>query len=245
MSEVGTIELGCIVVTRIGFRTGTVVRLDEPDGAFFVQFKDTLEAYERDRASEFHIGLVNQKLARDLARCGYGCQCQECTSEEYETYCRDNPTPKYWEDKIMKKQTEDHVLRYRAEGGIYRPDLGSFNKEIISESETLVSSPEVLESKKNDQGKPLMSLIPPYAKEEIAKVLTFGANKYGLHNWNKTGFSYTRLLSACERHLTSFEKGENLDPESGISHLAHAACNLMFLLEQLNNGKGTDDRINS
>lgn len=97
------------------------------------------------------------------------------------------------------------------------------------------------EAIKHDQGKLPMSLLPTIALQEVSKVLDFGAKKYDAHNWRK-GFVWSRLTDATLRHLLAWKEGEDLDPESGISHLAHAACNLMFLLEFEKTGKGKDDR---
>jgi hypothetical protein len=64
----------------------------------------------------------------------------------------------------------------------------------------------------------------------LARVLTFGAKKYAAHNWRK-GIVYSRLFDALQRHLWAWWSGEEIDPESGESHLDHAACCLMFLRE--------------
>jgi hypothetical protein len=72
-------------------------------------------------------------------------------------------------------------------------------------------------------------------------VLKFGADKYAEHNWRK-GFAWSRPLAAAMRHLTAFNDGEDKDPESGLSHLAHAACCIMFLLEFEKTHKELDDR---
>jgi hypothetical protein len=82
---------------------------------------------------------------------------------------------------------------------------------------------------KYDEGKLRLDLVPVDALREIAKVLTFGANKYADRNWEK-GMKYSRVYGALLRHVTSFWGGESVDPETGISHLAHAGCCLMFLL---------------
>lgn len=82
---------------------------------------------------------------------------------------------------------------------------------------------------KHDTEKLRTDLIPVKALEEITKVLGHGANKYD--SWNWKGIEKSRYYGACLRHLFSWYKGEDNDPESGISHLAHAACSLMFLLE--------------
>lgn len=82
---------------------------------------------------------------------------------------------------------------------------------------------------KHDAGKVRMDLLDPVAIEQLAQVLTFGAQKYEAHNWRR-GISKSRLLGAALRHLFSYMRGEDLDPESGLSHVAHAMCCCMFLL---------------
>lgn len=86
-----------------------------------------------------------------------------------------------------------------------------------------------------------MDLIPPLALNEVAKVFAFGANKYGDHNW-RGGLNWSRLAGASLRHITAWISGETLDPESGCSHLAHAACNILMLLESGRLDLGKDDR---
>jgi hypothetical protein len=84
---------------------------------------------------------------------------------------------------------------------------------------------------KYDEGKRDWSLLPLDSVEEIVKVLEFGAKKYAAHNWsNNGGFKYTRVLNATLRHIFAFMRGEDLDPETGLSHLAHAGCNILFIL---------------
>lgn len=86
-----------------------------------------------------------------------------------------------------------------------------------------------------------MSLLDRYALEQIANVLAFGAKKYAKHNWRK-GLEYSRLLDAALRHLLAFADGEDNDPESGLSHIAHAGCCVMFLLWMSRNRTDLDDR---
>jgi len=82
--------------------------------------------------------------------------------------------------------------------------------------------------KKYDQGKARLDLIPHEALEELGKVLAFGANKYGTSNW-ANGINYSRLIAASLRHISAYNGGEDLDPESGLCHIDHAMCNLVFL----------------
>jgi hypothetical protein len=90
--------------------------------------------------------------------------------------------------------------------------------------------------------KPRLELLPGAALEQIAEVLTFGANKYGAHNWCR-GARWGRYFAALLRHLFAWWRGEDLDPETGMSHLAHAGCCLLFLMEYQRNSWGTDDRF--
>lgn len=94
---------------------------------------------------------------------------------------------------------------------------------------------------KHDAGKPPMSLLSSVALEETAKVMAFGANKYAEHNWRK-GFKWSRLLDASLRHILAFNAGEDKDPESGLSHLSHAACCIAFLQEFEKTHPEMDDR---
>ena len=75
---------------------------------------------------------------------------------------------------------------------------------------------------KYDLGKADWSLMPWEAVEEINKVLEFGACKYAAHNWQQgAGFKYTRVLNSMLRHVFAYMRGEDCDPESGLSHMAH------------------------
>jgi len=82
---------------------------------------------------------------------------------------------------------------------------------------------------KHDEGKLRYDLIPSEALKEVVKVLTYGATKYGDRNWER-GIEYGRIFGAVMRHLWAWWGGEKNDPESGISHLSHAACSIFFLL---------------
>ena len=94
---------------------------------------------------------------------------------------------------------------------------------------------------KFDQDKLPLHLLSTEAMNQTAAVLKFGAQKYAEHNWRK-GFAWSRPLSAAMRHITAFNNGEDKDPESGLSHLAHAACCIMFLLEFEKTHSELDDR---
>lgn len=87
---------------------------------------------------------------------------------------------------------------------------------------------------KYDGGKPRMDLLLdgcPKALTSVAEVLTFGAQKYAAHSWHTVSEGKSRYKAALLRHLTAHAQGEVNDPESGLPHLAHAACCSLFILE--------------
>ena len=81
---------------------------------------------------------------------------------------------------------------------------------------------------KFDSEKPRMDLVRPEFTEGVAKVLTFGAQKYEAHNWTE-GIQYSRLIAALDRHLNCIKQGEYIDEESGLPHIDHVGCCVMFL----------------
>lgn len=94
---------------------------------------------------------------------------------------------------------------------------------------------------KFDQEKPDFSLIDAEWLEEVAKVMTFGKKKYAAHNW-RAGIALSRVLSAGLRHLWAIVRGEDNDPETGLSHLAHLSCCAMFAYWYLKHRRDLDDR---
>lgn len=95
---------------------------------------------------------------------------------------------------------------------------------------------------KHDQDKADMSLLSTIALTKVARVMTFGKKKYSAHNW-RGGFVWSRPLAAAARHLYAYIGGEDKDPETGESHLAHAVCCLFFILEFEETKRELDDRF--
>lgn len=117
-------------------------------------------------------------------------------------------------------------------------------KKLIEERQTpvevLIASPSV-EGRKDDHDKAPWHLLPPDALKQIVLVLQFGADKYGDRNWEK-GMNWSRPFSALMRHMWAWWRGEDRDPETGLSHLAHAGCCILFLLDYYGRAAGKDDR---
>ncbi|WYW04128.1 endolysin [Pseudomonas phage vB_PpuP-Luke-3] len=87
---------------------------------------------------------------------------------------------------------------------------------------------------KFDGGKGQWTLLMggvPKALEGIVGVLGFGAKKYAAHSWKQVENNRVRYRDAMYRHLAAIERGELVDPESGLPHWDHVATNVLFLSE--------------
>jgi len=142
---------------------------------------------------------------------------------------------------------EKYSMREELDMQTLFPTLGTIPSKAMVDTasipdETMDKIKNQLEQKiKEDQDKLPLHLLSTEAMNQTAAVLKFGAQKYAEHNWRK-GFAWSRPLSAAMRHITEFNNGEDKDPESGLSHLAHAACCIMFLLEFEKTHSELDDR---
>lgn len=98
--------------------------------------------------------------------------------------------------------------------------------------------------KRYNQGKTRHGLTPAFAQEQYAKVLTMGAEKYGVNNYRR-GMSWLTILDSTSRHIEKIKKGEDYDIESGLLHSAHVMCNAAFLTEYYKIYPQGDDRPHS
>lgn len=94
---------------------------------------------------------------------------------------------------------------------------------------------------KFDEGKARFDLLPPDALNEAARVFTMGAAKYADRNWEK-GMDWGRVYAATHRHLGAFWGGEQVDPESGMLHTAHATFGTLVLTAYQMRNVGNDSR---
>jgi len=92
-----------------------------------------------------------------------------------------------------------------------------------------------------NQGKTRYDLVPAFAQEQYAKVLTKGSEKYAERNW-EIGMKWSKVLASLERHLHAIKRGEDFDNETGILHSAHVMCNAAFLTEYYKIYPQGDDR---
>jgi hypothetical protein len=119
--------------------------------------------------------------------------------------------------------------------GIPLPSLNAY-KEALRPGDDLNKA-----GVKFDAGKTRYDLLPPEGIEAVAVILTGGAVKYAARNWEQ-GMDWSRPFGACLRHLFAWWGGEDRDPDTGKSHLWHAACNVFFLITFEARGIGGDDR---
>lgn len=90
--------------------------------------------------------------------------------------------------------------------------------------------------------KPPFSTVPAQVTNEVGVAMLEGAMKYGRHNYRQTGVRASVYYDAAMRHLTSYWEGEDIDPDSGLSHIAKAIASLYVMRDAQINKKFTDDR---
>ena len=87
-----------------------------------------------------------------------------------------------------------------------------------------------------------LHLLPPVFKAEVADALKLGSEKYGPWNWREAQVEVRTYVGAIMRHVDAFWGGEDADPESGVSHLAHAAASIAIILDAAKCGTLVDNR---
>lgn len=88
-----------------------------------------------------------------------------------------------------------------------------------------------------------LHLLPAAAMEETAFVHLHGAEKYGPYNWRSSNVCASTYVAAIMRHLNAWREGEDLDAESGRSHIAHIAASCNILMDAQKHGHLIDDRV--
>jgi hypothetical protein len=100
----------------------------------------------------------------------------------------------------------------------------------------------VSEGRKFDAGKARYDLIPARPLDELARVFTLGAAKYGERNWEQ-GIGFGRVFAAMMRHAWAWWRGERRDPEDGQHHLSSVAWCALVLMELERTHSECDDRV--
>lgn len=87
-----------------------------------------------------------------------------------------------------------------------------------------------------------MSTVPARPVLEMALGMLEGARKYGRHNYREAGVRASVYYDATFRHLMSWWEGEDIDPDSGLSHIVKAMASLLVLRDSMLSGNWVDDR---
>jgi hypothetical protein len=87
-----------------------------------------------------------------------------------------------------------------------------------------------------------LSVVPFPVIAEVGVGMLEGAVKYGRHNYRAVGVRGSVYYDATMRHLGSWWEGEDIDPDSGLSHITKAIASLVVLRDAMMRGMLTDDR---
>jgi len=123
---------------------------------------------------------------------------------------------------------------------VVRQKDGSFTATPI-ESIGDINSTEKGSGARYNSGKADFSLIPLSTLEDEARVWEYGTKKYNAWNWAK-GMPWSVPYACAMRHLSAWQRGEEIDPESNLPHLAHVMCNIRMLILYAKTYPEGDDR---
>lgn len=87
-----------------------------------------------------------------------------------------------------------------------------------------------------------LSTVPSPVLFEIGLAMLEGARKYARHNYRIAGVRGSVYYDASLRHLMAWYEGEDIDPDSGLSHITKAIAGLIVLRDSMRIGNWTDDR---
>ena len=129
----------------------------------------------------------------------------------------------------LQKKRDDYCRRLNEDAEFYKT-----SEPLEFQSSVDSSSDSREHGVKHDQGKVRAGLVLQdfaCALEEVCEVGTFGAEKYTDHGWLDVPNASDRYEDAMIRHYLAHCQGKQIDRESGLSHLAHMAWNVLAILE--------------
>jgi hypothetical protein len=84
--------------------------------------------------------------------------------------------------------------------------------------------------------------VPVPVLWELGVAMLEGARKYGRHNYRVAGVRASVYTDAAKGHIDQWTEGENIDEESGLSHITKAIASLVVLRDAMIQDKMVDDR---
>lgn len=131
-----------------------------------------------------------------------------------------------WKKSGLNREGRGQVLTCEADQDAWVLTVTGLELELLPSD--IVKEPQGV---KHDTKKPRWTLVPWASVSAIVEVLEYGAQKYAPDNWRKVENGRERYANAALRHIMAWLGGERCDPESGLPHLAHAGCCILFLLD--------------
>ncbi|MCK9370558.1 DUF5664 domain-containing protein [Candidatus Dojkabacteria bacterium] len=126
-----------------------------------------------------------------------------------------------------------------ADGAFTAPFTGMYTVGIRGIT-SLETQKEPEQAMRFTAGKLPLDELDPQFLEEMFAVISYGQKKYARMNWMK-GAPATQYFGCIMRHLLKWYKGEDIDEESGCTHLGHIACNIMMCMYSLRTNKNNND----
>lgn len=206
---------------------------DNPEHIFLTKYKDRFEVQIANTIKSFDALFCESKkqIGSDLYHYKFFIIFGADSNKEI----------KGWESKFYKCLNGKDGLNILANGflAMFEPDENTKDLPNELSKEVNIRKKEAIniltnEFRKDDTDKLLYNLLPSKELEQVVEVLTKGAKKYGVDNWKKCN-DITRYINALYRHLEAYRQGEMLDKDDNLHHLAHLACNALFLLYFENN----------
>lgn len=135
----------------------------------------------------------------------------------------------HWKKSGLNREGRGQVLTCEADQDAWVLTVTGLELELLPSD--IVNPPAEPQGVKHDTKKPRWTLVPWASVSAIVEVLEYGAQKYAPDNWRKVENGRERYANAALRHIMAWLGGERCDPESGLPHLAHAGCCILFLLD--------------
>ena len=160
------------------------------------------------------------------------CECNDCKSGSCQS------------QRILPHTTQ-HMKKCCKNPIYVKPEqvikVGKTKDPLIEFLDSDLPEKALKEYSKDGVEKPRLSLIPQQAIVQVAHVMSYGAKKYDEYNFSK-GARKTTYTDAAQRHINKYLLNEDVDVESGFSHLAHAISCLLMLLDNDLIKTSIDDR---